>query len=94
MLEDLGCEVVTAPGASEALKQLQTNPRIEILITDINMPDMDGYALAEVAVLVRKQLKVILLSGREGVGRGFPLIRKPFMKDDLKQTMAHHTGLC
>jgi CheY-like chemotaxis protein len=76
------------------LKKLKTDPRIEILITDINMPDMNGYALAEVAVLIRKPLKVILLSGREGAGRGFPLIRKPFMKDDLVQTMSRYTGLC
>jgi two-component system, cell cycle response regulator CpdR len=94
MLEDLGCEVVTAAGASEALKKLQTDARIEILITDINMPDMNGYALAEVPVLIRKRLKVILLSGREDAGHGFPLIRKPFMKDDLTQVMARHTGLC
>jgi CheY-like chemotaxis protein len=76
------------------LKKLKTDPRIEILLTDINMPDMNGYALAEVAVLIRKPLKVILLSGREGAGRGFPLIRKPFMKDDLVQTMSRYTGLC
>jgi two-component system cell cycle response regulator CpdR len=35
MLEDLGCEVVTAAGANEALKKLKTDPRIEILMTDI-----------------------------------------------------------
>jgi hypothetical protein len=58
------------------------------------MPEMNGYALAEVAVLIRKRLKVILLSGREASGRGFPLIRKPFMKHDLTQVMARHTGLC
>jgi two-component system, response regulator PdtaR len=45
-LEDLGCEVVTASDAADALEKLATNSRIEILITDINMPGMDGYALA------------------------------------------------
>jgi CheY-like chemotaxis protein len=47
MLEDLGCEVVTAADAADALERLSTNPRIEILITDVNMPGMDGYALAK-----------------------------------------------
>jgi CheY-like chemotaxis protein len=94
MLEDLGCEVVTAAGATEALKMLSANRCIEILITDINMPDMNGYALADVAVLMRNQLKVILLSGRENSGGGFPLIRKPFLQQDLVQTMARYTGLC
>lgn len=35
MLEDLGCKVTTATGAIEALEELSTDPRIEILITDI-----------------------------------------------------------
>ena len=93
MLEDLGCEVVTASDAADALEKLSTNPRIEILTTDINMPGMDGYALAQTATQMR-DLKVIMLSGREHDGRGFPLVRKPFLQDDLKRTMARHTGLC
>jgi two-component system, cell cycle response regulator CpdR len=93
MLEDLGCEVVTASDAAEALERLSTNPRMEILITDVNMPGMDGYALAKRATQMR-DLKVIMLSGREHDGRGFPLVRKPFLRDDLKRTMARHTGLC
>jgi two-component system, cell cycle response regulator CpdR len=94
MLNDLGCEVLSAANATEALAKLSADRRIEILITDINMPDMNGYALADAAVLMREGLKVILLSGREDNGRGFPLIRKPFLSQDLKSTMAQHTGLC
>lgn len=94
MLEDIGCEVVTTAGGAEALEKLSTDERIEVLITDINMPDIDGYALAKSATQKRKSLKVIVLSGRESDGRGFPLIRKPFMRDDLKRTMVQYTGLC
>ena len=47
MLEDLGREVVTAGNAPEALATLSADPRVEILITDINMPGMDGYKLAK-----------------------------------------------
>jgi CheY-like chemotaxis protein len=94
MLEDLGCEVVTATNAPEALATLSADPRVEILITDINMPGMDGYELVEKAKRVREELAVILLSGREADGSGFPLIRKPFSESDLKRTMAQHTGLC
>ena len=94
MLEDFGCEVVTAGNAPEALTKLSDDPRVEILITDINMPGMDGYELAEKAKRVREGLKVIVLSGREQDGSEFPLIRKPFLENDLKRTMAQHTGLC
>ena len=43
---------------------------------------------------MRGQLRVIMLSGREANGGGFPLVRKPFLAQDLKRTMAWHTGLC
>ncbi|CUT12693.1 hypothetical protein BF49_3773 [Bradyrhizobium sp.] len=39
---------------------------ISILITDINMPGMDGYELAERATRIRPTLKVLQLSGRGG----------------------------
>ena len=38
MLEDLGCEVVTATGPQEALEKLGADPRAEVLFTDIEMP--------------------------------------------------------
>ena len=94
MLTDLGCEVVTAGGADEALEKLSTDMRIEILITDINMPGMDGCELADAAVRMRKRLKVIVLSGRQREGCGYPLTRKPFLQQDLWETMKGTTGLC
>src|ERR1700731_1522862 len=94
MLETLGCEVVTAAGGRHPIDTLVADDRIEILITDVNMPDMDGFAVAQAAVRMRKELKVIILSGRENDGRGFPLVRKPFLLGDLRRTMEQHTGLC
>jgi two-component system, cell cycle response regulator CpdR len=94
MLEDLGCEVIAATDGLEELEKLSADPRVEVLITDINMPGMDGYELADAAMNVRDTLKVLMLSGRESDGCGFPLIRKPFLQEDLIKTMAAHTGLC
>jgi CheY-like chemotaxis protein len=62
MLEDLGCEVITAASGNDALEKLSGDRRIEILITDINMPGMDGYQLAERATRMRGQLRVIMLA--------------------------------
>jgi two-component system cell cycle response regulator CpdR len=94
MLNEFGCEVVIAANAREALEKLSIDERIEILITDINMPGMDGYELAEKAKRMREGLKVIVLSGREQAGSGLPLVRKPFLAQDLRRAMAQHTGLC
>jgi CheY-like chemotaxis protein len=94
MLEDLGCEVVCARGGAEALETLDRNDDVSILITDINMPAMDGHELAYRATRLRPSLKVLQLSGREPRRDGFPMLRKPFSEDDLARAMERHTGLC
>ena len=94
MLHDLGCEVISAAGGSDALEKLSSNMRISILITDINMPSMDGHELAERARRIRPELKVLQLSGREPRRGGYPMIRKPFTEEDLAHVMQQTTGLC
>jgi len=94
MLKNLGCHVVTAENGWEALDLLGRSREIEILLTDVNMPGMDGYELARKALDVRRDLKVLLLSGREPDGREFPLIRKPFLEEDLRRVMQETTGVC
>jgi two-component system cell cycle response regulator CpdR len=94
MLEDLGCEVETAFHGNEALGKLANDPQIELLITDVNMPGLSGYEVAERARGMRHGLKVILLSGAETDPRGLPLIRKPFRRSDLTQVMEATTGIC
>lgn len=78
VLEDLGCEVVTATGANEALDKLSTERRIEILITDINTPGMDGHELARAAVRMRARLKVMCCRGARRTNAGFPSFESLF----------------
>lgn len=94
MLEELGCDVVRASSGAEALDTLTGNKKISILITDINMPSMDGHELAERAIRIRPKLKILQLSGRERRRDGFPMIRKPFFEDDLARVMRETTGVC
>jgi CheY-like chemotaxis protein len=94
MLEELGCETLTARSATEALGQLVKDRSIEILVADINMPGLSGIELAERARGFRPELKILLLSGRETDAAGFPLLRKPFVESDLRRVMAETTGLC
>jgi hypothetical protein len=54
---------------------------------------MDGYELAQRAAAPRPGLQVIMLSGREIDGRG-PVVRKPFLQQDLAHTMKQTIGLC
>ena len=65
MLEELGCKVVTAVNATDALELIAENEQIEILFTDVNMPGVGGYELGDKARRIRADLRVMLLSGRD-----------------------------
>lgn len=94
MLEELGCEVLSARTGLEAIDELSKDDRIEVLITDINMPGMDGHELAHRAKRISPKLRVLQLSGRERRRDGYPMIRKPFSLEDLATTMQKTVGTC
>ena len=94
MVEDWGCKVETALNGTEALAKLRNDPRVEVLITDINMPDISGYKLAHRAKKRRPEVMVIMLSGGETDPHGWPLVRKPFLQSDLTRVMAALGKVC
>ena len=49
MLEDLGCEVIAASDPADALTILHNHEEITLLVTDVNMPGMNGIDLARSA---------------------------------------------
>ncbi len=62
-LRDLGYTVVQASDASQALAVLEMQPRVDLLFTDIIMPDMNGRKLADEALKRRPDLKVLYTTG-------------------------------
>jgi CheY-like chemotaxis protein len=92
VLEDLGCDVISEENGQSALHRLSDDPEIEILITDLNMPGLGGRQLAFRAKQMVPELTIVLLSGRETDGYGFPLIRKPFLQSDLERVIAQPMG--
>jgi CheY-like chemotaxis protein len=84
-LEDFGYDVLQANGGAEALRQLEQTPDLQMIITDIRMPDMSGIELADAATKRRPDLKIILISGyfvAQQVDRRF--LRKPFRMKELE----------
>jgi CheY-like chemotaxis protein len=63
MLEDAGYSVFQAGDGQEALALLQKNPGIAVLVSDIKMPRMNGYDLAEAGLQLRPELKILLMTG-------------------------------
>ncbi|MBI4342878.1 MAG: response regulator [Candidatus Omnitrophica bacterium] len=81
-----GYEVTTASSASAAMKCLAREP-FDLLLTDLKMPEVDGFALIEEAAKLRPDLKLLAMTGSLTVefeqrlsASTFPcaLIRKPF----------------
>jgi two-component system chemotaxis sensor kinase CheA len=64
VLKAAGYEVTAVASANEALAQLHKAGRFDALVTDLDMPDMDGFALAEAVRSDRKfsEMPMIALS--------------------------------
>ena len=87
----LGYRVLEADGAASALKLLAEHPDIQLLFTDVVMPDVSGRTLADEARRLYPKLKVLFTTGysRNAVVHngildpGVELIGKPFTVEDL-----------
>jgi CheY-like chemotaxis protein len=66
-LSDAGVTPYEAADADEALGLLGEHPEIELIVTDVNMPGMDGVALARRVRDLRPDLGIILTSGRRAI---------------------------
>jgi PAS domain S-box-containing protein len=90
-LQDLGYRILQAPDARTAIPLLQSAQRIDLLISDIVLPHINGRKLAELARAMRPQLKVLFVSGYaesatvrgEFLGPGIDMLIKPFTLDAL-----------
>lgn len=63
-LRNKGYQVLEAKNGEAAMQQLSgSGPRVDLLITDVVMPQMDGPTLARTVRQIRPDLKVIFISG-------------------------------
>ncbi|MBL7863958.1 MAG: response regulator [Cyclobacteriaceae bacterium] len=86
---------VFASNGIDALKKLEEHPDIEIVLTDINMPEMDGLTLLGKLTEVAPLSRAVMVSAygdmdniRTAMNRGaFDFVTKPVNFDDLEVTM-------
>jgi CheY-like chemotaxis protein len=88
MLRPHNVNLLVAPQPAEALAIADRQP-VHLLITDVSMPEMDGYKLAERILKTHPEARVLLISGvhkeppagaRNGSVR---FLKKPFFPSQL-----------
>jgi signal transduction histidine kinase len=88
-------ELLFARNGKEAIETLQSNPQIDMVLTDINMPDMDGLTLLDKLRDIDQTLKAVVISAygdmkniRTAMNNGaFDFITKPINFEDLMITI-------
>jgi CheY-like chemotaxis protein len=92
VLAEAGYAVIEAPDGPSGLRVLESNARIDLLITDVGLPGgMNGRQVADAARLGRPDLKVLFITGYAenaivGNGRlekGMYVMTKPFQMELL-----------
>jgi DNA-binding NtrC family response regulator len=99
-LECAGFLVSEAGDGTQALALIGTEPATDLLVSDIRMPLMNGYQLAEAALKLRPRLKVLLMTGhgpeetpRSLRRHSFPVQQKPFDLDQFSMLARELVGL-
>jgi PAS domain S-box-containing protein len=91
VLADLGYRALEAGDGPSGLKVLESKQRIDLLVTDVGLPGLNGRQLADHARLVRPDLKVLFITGyaeQAAMASGFlapgmEMVTKPFAIEDL-----------
>ena len=94
VLDECGYTVIGAPDGASGLKVLESGARIQLLITDVGLPNgMNGRQVADAARVLRPDLKILFITGyaeNAAVGNGhllpgMELLTKPFTMHDLSR---------
>jgi DNA-binding NtrC family response regulator len=94
-LQESGYDVIEAGDGASGLEVLRSKEHIDVLLSDIRLPGMNGYQLAEAGRALRPELKIILMTGyapgpmpsslQKAVYR---VLQKPFELDALSDLVA------
>jgi CheY-like chemotaxis protein len=92
VVEELGYTALEAENGPDGLKILESNERIDLLVTDVGLPGgMNGRQMADAARVRRPDLKVLFITGyaenavvRNGhLEAGMAVLTKPFAMDAI-----------
>ncbi|RAI69422.1 response regulator [Pseudomonas fluorescens] len=96
VLEELEFKVLEADGSEQALGMLRdSNQHIDLMMTDVGLPNMDGRELAKAARALHPALPILFASGYAEsieVPEGMHVIGKPFSIDQLRDKVTSLLG--
>jgi len=91
LLEDLGHQVICAASGLQALQCFGQYPGIDLMITDVAMPQMNGAELAEAVRKLYPGMPIILATGYaqhlDGLAARLPRILKPYSQLQLMEAL-------
>ncbi|MGY2048167.1 PAS domain S-box protein [Methylobacterium sp. JK268] len=91
VLQELGYRTLEAPDGPAGLRLLQSEVHVDLLITDVGLPGLNGRQLADQARLARPTLRVLFMTGyaenaafgNGQIAPGMQMITKPFAVEAL-----------
>ncbi|AEL06307.1 two-component system sensor-response regulator hybrid protein [Xanthomonas campestris pv. raphani 756C] len=100
VLSDAGYHVIEAENADGALAQLRVDAQIDMVVSDVGLPGMNGRDMADVARDLRPGLPILFITGyaenaatrQEFLAEGMALLPKPFSLNDLLNTVSRMLG--
>ncbi|MEA5123100.1 response regulator [Xanthomonas floridensis] len=95
VLTDAGYLVLEAEDANGALTHLRTEVPIDLVVSDVGLPGMNGRDMADLARVLRPGLPILFITGyaenaitrQEFLADGMALLPKPFSLNDLLNTV-------
>ena len=92
VLEGAGYAVLAAARPSEATRILDDEPPVDLMLTDVVMPEMSGYDLAEHVRERRPEIRLLFMSGYAPRLSGAKLaagelLKKPFSPEQLARAV-------
>jgi CheY-like chemotaxis protein len=93
LLETFGCNVSLVVSAGEALERIEEGADIDLVFSDVVMPDIDGLEFAERLNALRPGLPVIFCTGYTSAVEaltdcGAMALMKPYSADVLERVVA------
>ena len=98
LLETFGCKVLLVASAGEALERIEEGANVDLVFSDVVMPDIDGLEFAERLHNLRPALPVIFCTGYTSAVEaltdcGAMALMKPYSADVLERVVSERLQL-